>query len=75
MFSNFINTELVVKLASHLDILQNKLLDLEMKECEHQFVSNASLANKVIETDNLDAVHVLEVAKSTVRELFEIKTT
>ena len=40
-----------------------------------EFGEDLSVFNKVIETDNLDAVHVLEVAKSTVRELFEIKTT
>ena len=40
-----------------------------------EFGEDLSVFDKVIETDNLDAVHVLEVAKSTVRELFEIKTT
>ena len=40
-----------------------------------EFGEDLSVFNKVIETDNLDAIHVLEVAKSTVRELFEIKTT
>ena len=40
-----------------------------------EFGEDLSVFNKVIETDNLDAAHVLEVAKSTVRELFEIKTT
>ena len=40
-----------------------------------EFGEDLSVFDKVIETDNLDAAHVLEVAKSTVRELFEIKTT
>ena len=40
-----------------------------------EFGEDLSVFNKVIQTANLDAVHVLEVAKSTVRELFEIKTT
>ena len=40
-----------------------------------EFGEDLSVFDKVIQTANLDAVHVLEVAKSTVRELFEIKTT
>jgi len=40
-----------------------------------EFGEDLSVFDKIIETDNLDAGHVLEVAKSTVRELFEIKTT
>ena len=40
-----------------------------------EFGEDLSVFDKVIETDNLDARHVLEIAKSTVRELFEIKTT
>jgi len=40
-----------------------------------EFGEDLSVFNKTIETDNLDAGQVLEIAKSTVRELFEIKTT
>ena len=40
-----------------------------------EFGEDLSVFDKTIETDNLDAGQVLEIAKSTVRELFEIKTT
>jgi cytidylate kinase len=40
-----------------------------------EFGEDLSVFDKTIETDNLDAGEVLEIAKSTVRELFEIKTT
>ncbi|KFM14769.1 Cytidylate kinase protein [Marine Group I thaumarchaeote SCGC AAA799-O18] len=40
-----------------------------------EFGEDLSVFDRVIETDNLDAGHVLEIAKSTVREFFEIKTT
>ena len=40
-----------------------------------EFGEDLSVFDKAIETDNLDAGQVLEIAKSTVRELFEIKTT
>ena len=40
-----------------------------------KFGEDLSVFDKVIETNNLDAEQVLGIAKSTVRELFEIKTT
>ena len=40
-----------------------------------EFGEDLSVFDKTIETDNLDAGQVLEIAKLTVRELFEIKTT
>jgi len=40
-----------------------------------EFGEDLSVFDKIIETNNLDAGQVLEIAKSTVRELFEIKTT
>ena len=35
-----------------------------------EFGEDLSVFDKVIETDNLDAEQVLEIAKSTVRELY-----
>ena len=40
-----------------------------------EFGKDLSVFNKIIETDNLNAEQVLEIAKSTVREFFEAKTT
>ena len=40
-----------------------------------EFGEDLSVFNKIIETDNLDAKQVLELAKSTVRKFFDIKTT
>jgi cytidylate kinase len=40
-----------------------------------EFGKDLSVFDKIIETDNLDAKQVLEFAKSTVREFFDIKTT
>ena len=40
-----------------------------------EFGEDLSVFDKTIETDNLDAGQVLEIARSTVREFFEIKTT
>jgi len=40
-----------------------------------EFGEDLSVFNKIIETDDLDAKQVLELAKSTVRKFFDIKTT
>ena len=40
-----------------------------------EFGEDLSVFDKIIETDNLNAKQVLEFAKSTVREFFDIKTT
>ena len=40
-----------------------------------EFGEDLSVFDKIIETDNLNAKQVLELAKSTVREFFDIKTT
>jgi len=40
-----------------------------------EFGENLSVFDKIIETDNLDAKQVLELAKSTVRKFFDAKTT
>ena len=40
-----------------------------------EFGEDLSVFDKVIETDGIDAEQVLGIAKSTVREFFEIKTT
>ena len=40
-----------------------------------EFGEDLSVFDKIIETDNLDAKQVLELAKSTVRKFFDIKTT
>jgi len=40
-----------------------------------EFGEDLSVFDKIIETDNLNAKQVLELAKSTVREFFGIKTT
>ena len=40
-----------------------------------EFGEDLSVFDKIIETDNLDAKQVLEFAKSTVREFFDIKAT
>ena len=40
-----------------------------------EFGEDLSVFNKIIETDDLDAKQVLELAKLTVRKFFDIKTT
>jgi len=40
-----------------------------------EFGEDLSVFDKIIETDNLDAKQVLELAKSTVRKFFDAKTT
>jgi cytidylate kinase len=40
-----------------------------------EFGEDLSVFNKIIETDDLDAKQVLELAKSTVRKFFDIKAT
>ena len=40
-----------------------------------EFGEDLSVFHKIIETDDLNAEQVLEIAKSTVREFFEAKTT
>ena len=40
-----------------------------------EFGEDLSVFNKIIETDDLDAKQVLELAKSTVRKFFDTKTT
>ena len=40
-----------------------------------EFGEDLSVFNKIIETDDLNAKQVLELAKSTVRKFFDIKTT
>ena len=40
-----------------------------------EFGEDLSVFDKIIETDNLNAEQVLELAKSTVREFFDTKTT
>ena len=40
-----------------------------------EFGEDLSVFDKIIETDNLDAKQVLEIAKSTVRKFFDAKTT
>ena len=39
-----------------------------------EFGEDLSVFDKVIETDDIDAEHVLEIAKLTVRKFFETKT-
>ena len=40
-----------------------------------EFGEDLSVFDKIIETDNLNAKQVLEIAKSTVRKFFDAKTT
>ena len=52
---------------------ENKIIYKELYGFE--FGEDLSVFDKIIETDGLDVEQVLEVAKSTVREFFDTKTT
>ena len=52
---------------------ENKIIYKELYGFE--FGENLSVFDKIIETDGLDVEQVLEVAKLTVREFFDTKTT
>ena len=52
---------------------ENKIIYKELYGFE--FGEDLSVFDKIIKTDNLDAEEVLEIAKSTVREFFDTKTT
>ena len=52
---------------------ENKIIYKELYGFE--FGEDLSVFNKIIETDDLDAKQVLELAKSTVRKFFDTKTT
>ena len=52
---------------------ENKIIYKELYGFE--FGEDLSVFDKIIETDNLNAKQVLEIAKSTVREFFDAKTT
>ena len=60
--------EIVQKRYNENKIIYKKLYGFEFGE-------DLSVFDKIIETDDLNAEQVLEIAKSTVREFFEAKTT
>ena len=52
---------------------ENKIIYKELYGFE--FGDDLSVFDKIIETDDLNVEQVLEIAKSTVRKFFDIKTT